>query len=61
MLQNSVNYDVLTPVHFLGRSAAVYPQKMKLINLCTSPIYERSFMIVKSLARSLFLLWVLKR
>ena len=31
MQQNSVNYDVLTPVHFLGRSATVYPQKTAVV------------------------------
>jgi len=31
MLHDSVNYDVLTPVHFLGRSAAVYPQKTAVV------------------------------
>jgi len=31
MLKNSVNYDVLTPVHFLGRSASIYPNKTAVV------------------------------
>lgn len=31
MLRNSVNYDVLTPVRFLERSAAVYPEKTAIV------------------------------
>jgi len=31
ILQNSVNYDVLTPVHFLRRSVSVYPEKTAVV------------------------------
>jgi fatty-acyl-CoA synthase len=39
MKEPSVNYDVLSPVKFLARSAAVYPQKVAVVNGDTRRTY----------------------
>lgn len=49
----SVNYDILTPVKFLARSAAIYPDKTALVHGKTRYTYEQFLRRVYRLANAL--------
>jgi len=53
MQKNSVNYDILTPVHFLARSAAIYPGKTAMIYGDIRYTYQQFLNRVNRLASAL--------
>ena len=53
MQQKTVNFDILTPVHFLARSAAIYPDKTAIIHGDTRYTYQQFLSRVYQLASAL--------